>query len=152
MIVVVQRVASASVEVEGAVVGEIGPGLLALCGLLTTDTDADLAWAADKLVNLRIFEDDQGRMNRSALDLKGSFLLVPNFTLAGDARKGRRPSFDNAMRPEQAGPMFERFAGLVRSAAAGCHVATGVFRAHMRVTLLNDGPVTILVDSAGKPA
>jgi D-tyrosyl-tRNA(Tyr) deacylase len=141
---VVQRVSQARVEVDSKGVAQIGPGLLALVGLETSDTEADLAWLADKLINLRIFEDPQGKMNLSVLDTKGAILLVPNFTLAGDAKKGRRPSFDNAMRPEQAEPMFN---DLAKRLAAQVPTQTGVFRATMHVTLTNDGPVTILLDS-----
>jgi len=142
---IVQRVSSARVEVSGAVVGEIAQGLLVLVGIESADTDADLAWTADKIAHLRIFEDDAGKMNRSVLDVRGSVLLVPNFTLAGDARKGRRPSFDNAMRPELSAPAFDALASRVR--ALGAPVATGVFRAEMRVTLTNDGPITLWLDS-----
>jgi D-tyrosyl-tRNA(Tyr) deacylase len=147
---VVQRVLSASVDVEGWRVATIGRGLLVLVGLETADTGADLSWMADKLANLRIFEDAAGKMNLSVKNLgaeddPGSILLVPNFTLAGDARKGRRPSFDNAMRPEGAEPMFSQLAAAVR--AQGVAVQTGIFRADMQVALVNDGPVTIWLDS-----
>lgn len=162
MRVVIQRVSRASVVVQGAIVGEIGRGLLALVGIEAGDpTDAAAKLPekfADKLVNLRIFEDDAGKMNLSVNDLAASaaatpsppgLLLVPNFTVAGDASKGRRPSFDAAMRPELAEPMFQRIVQAVRSAASpSVHVATGVFRAHMEVTLTNDGPITIVLDLA----
>jgi len=143
---VIQRVSSARVEVDTRVVGSIEAGLMVLAGLVEGDAEADLTWAAEKLANLRIFEDEQGKMNRSVLDTRGGILLVPNFTLAGEAVKGRRPSFDRAMKPEVAGPMFARLAELLR--AAGVPTQTGVFRAHMVVTLVNDGPVTILLDTA----
>jgi len=143
---VIQRVSSARVEVDTRVVGSIEAGLMVLAGLVEGDAEADLTWAAEKLANLRIFEDEQGKMNRSVLDTRGGILLVPNFTLAGEAVKGRRPSFDRAMKPEVAGPMFARLAELLR--AAGAPTQTGVFRAHMVVTLVNDGPVTILLDTA----
>lgn len=133
-------------EVDTRVVGSIEAGLMVLAGLVEGDAEADLTWAAEKLANLRIFEDEQGKMNRSVLDTRGGILLVPNFTLAGEAVKGRRPSFDRAMKPEVAGPMFARLAELLR--AAGVPTQTGVFRAHMVVTLVNDGPVTILLDTA----
>ena len=133
-------------EVDTRVVGSIEAGLMVLAGLVEGDAEADLTWAAEKLANLRIFEDEQGKMNRSVLDTRGGILLVPNFTLAGEAVKGRRPSFDRAMKPEVAGPMFARLAELLR--AAGAPTQTGVFRAHMVVTLVNDGPVTILLDTA----
>lgn len=142
---VVQRVTGASVEVDGKIVAEIARGLLVLVGLEEPDGDADLAWMAEKLAHLRIFPDDAGKMNRSALDLGLAILLVPNFTLAGDARTGRRPGFDNAMKPERAGPEFERLAAGLRS--KGVEVKAGIFRAHMSVSLVNDGPVTIWLDS-----
>jgi D-tyrosyl-tRNA(Tyr) deacylase len=143
---VVQRVLRASVEVDGRAVAAIEQGLLVLGGLEATDTPAEVAWLADKLANLRIFEDATEKMNLSVKDVGGAVLLVPNFTVAGDARKGRRPSFDGAMRPEQAEPMFGELAKAV--AAQGVPVQTGVFRAHMLVTLINEGPVTILLESA----
>jgi D-tyrosyl-tRNA(Tyr) deacylase len=158
MILVIQRVTSATVvaHVEGAPAtrATIGPGLLVLVGILTTDTEADLAWCAAKIADLRIFEDAAGKMNLSVRDMlaareagavPGGVMLVPNFTLAADASKGRRPSFDRAMRPELAQPLFERFAALV--AQQGVPVATGVFRAHMEVTLTNDRPITLIVQS-----
>jgi D-tyrosyl-tRNA(Tyr) deacylase len=145
---VVQRVSRASVEVEGNVVGSIERGLMILVGIETADTPAEVAWLADKAANLRIFEDAAGKMNLSVKDVAGAVLLVPNFTVAGDARKGRRPSFDTAMRPEQAEPMFVELVGAVK--AQGVAVQTGVFRTHMLVDLVNDGPVTILLESPGK--
>jgi D-aminoacyl-tRNA deacylase len=158
MILVIQRVTSATVvaHIEGAPAtrAQIGPGLLVLVGILTTDTEADLAWCAAKIADLRIFEDAAGKMNLSVRDMlaaraeagpPGGVMLVPNFTLAADASKGRRPSFDRAMRPELAQPLFERFAAVV--AQQGVPVATGVFRAHMEVTLTNDGPITLIVQS-----
>jgi D-tyrosyl-tRNA(Tyr) deacylase len=143
---VLQRVSSASVTVDGVERGLIGRGLLVLAGLESDDTEADLAWMAAKLTGLRIFEDASGKMNLSVADAGGEVLLVPNFTLAGDCRKGRRPGFDRAMAPELAAPAFERFAGMV--GAHGVPVQKGVFRAHMAVALVNDGPVTILLDSS----
>jgi D-aminoacyl-tRNA deacylase len=148
MIVTIQRVLTAAIAFQGAQRAAIDRGLLVLVGITQTDTDADLDWSATKLAELRIFEDDGGKMNRSALDTGGSILLVSNFTLAGDARKGRRPSFDAAMRPELASPYFDRLAAAV--AARGIPVQTGVFRAHMLVSLVNDGPVTIVLDSAAR--
>jgi D-tyrosyl-tRNA(Tyr) deacylase len=148
MILVIQRVLSASVTVDNQERARIAAGLLVLVGITTADTDADLDWAAAKLAELRIFEDDQGKVNRSVAEVGGSILLVPNFTLAGDARKGRRPSFDRAMRPELAAVFFDRLAAAV--AARAIPVQTGVFRAHMLVSLVNDGPVTILLDSAAR--
>lgn len=152
---VVQRVLSARVEVVGVTgvaeeAASIGRGLLVLVGLDVTDTEPRAAWLAEKIAHLRVFEDDAGKMNRSVLDVGGAVLLVPNFTLAGDARKGRRPSFDCAMRPEQAEPLFTRLVELVRG--QGVEVRTGVFRAEMRVVLVNDGPVTLVVDSPDLPA
>ncbi len=149
---VVQRVSSASVVVNGQSVAEIPRGILALIGIEAADQPADRAWLADKLVNLRIFEDAAGKMNLSLLDLAKTdtpgLLLVPNFTLAGDARKGRRPSFDNAMKPELSEPEFNRFAADIRAAAGdSITIQTGIFRADMKVTLTNDGPVTIWLDS-----
>lgn len=144
MRLVVQRVSSASVTVDGVVRGQIGPGLLVLVGFATTDTAAQLPWAADKVAHLRIFEDAQEKMNLSVLDTKGSILLVPNFTLCGDAQKGRRPGFDNAMRPEQAEPMFNELVRLVAERAVP--VQTGVFRAHMQVALVNNGPITLVIE------
>lgn len=142
---VVQRVASASVEVDGRVAASIARGLLVLVGLQKGDAEADRAWMADKLANLRIFEDAEGRMNLSVQQVGGAVLLVPNFTIAGDARKGRRPSFDGAMPPAEAEPAFE---ALVHDlGVTGVPVQRGVFRAHMHVALVNDGPVTILLDS-----
>jgi D-tyrosyl-tRNA(Tyr) deacylase len=144
---VVQRVLSASVTVEGTVVSRIEGGLVLLVGIEQSDTDTQVAWLADKCVNLRIFEDPQGKMNLSVKDIAGAILLVPNFTVAGEARKGRRPSFDNAMRPEQSEPMFQRLVAAV--GAQGVPVQTGVFGADMKVALVNDGPITIWLDSNG---
>jgi D-tyrosyl-tRNA(Tyr) deacylase len=153
MIAVVQRVASATVEVDGREVARIDRGLLALVGITTTDTEADARWLAGKLPALRVFEDAAGKMNLALADLTADtaqptpgLLLVPNFTLAGDAHKGRRPSFDGARRPESAQPLFDHLVQMIRQ-APGLSVQTGVFRAHMRVTLLNDGPVTLILDS-----
>lgn len=144
---VVQRVSSASVAVGGRVVASIGRGLLVLVGLEAADTGAQAAWLADKAANLRIFEDAVGKMNLSVQDVQGAILLVPNFTVAGDARKGRRPSFDNAMRPELAEPLFQGLAAAVR--ALGVPVETGVFRTEMAVSLVNDGPITLVLESPG---
>jgi D-aminoacyl-tRNA deacylase len=145
---VVQRTSGASVEVEGRVVGAIGAGLVVLLGIEAGDTGADRAWMAEKIANLRIFEDAAEKMNLSVRDVGGGVLLVPNFTVAGDARKGRRPSYDNAMRPQESEAEFGRVAQALREVAGeGVRVETGVFRAHMRVSLVNDGPVTILLES-----
>jgi D-aminoacyl-tRNA deacylase len=140
---VVQRVHEAWVEVEGRRRATVGRGLLALVGIEQGDAGDEIAWMAEKLANLRIFEDAAGRMNLSVLDIRGDVLLVPNFTVAGDARKGRRPSFDGAMRPESAEPLFAELAREL--GAAGVPVQTGIFRVHMHVGLVNDGPVTIVL-------
>jgi D-tyrosyl-tRNA(Tyr) deacylase len=134
------------VEVEGTVRARCeGPGLLVLAGLEAADTEEDLKWMAEKIANLRIFPDDAGKMNRSVIDAGGAVVLVPNFTLAGEAARGRRPSFDNAMKPELSESAFARFAQMV--GALGVRVEMGVFRAHMNVSLVNDGPITIWLDS-----
>ena len=142
---VVQRVSRAAVRVEGRVTGEVGRGLLVLLGVAAGDREEDARWMADKLAQLRIFADADGKMNHSVEDEGGGVLLVSQFTLLGDARKGNRPSFAGAAPPEEANALYER----VRSALAlrGLPVATGVFRARMEVELVNDGPVTLLVDS-----
>jgi D-tyrosyl-tRNA(Tyr) deacylase len=142
---VVQRVSEASVAVEGKVTGAIGAGLCALIGVGVKDTAADAEWLASKLVELRIFEDEQGKMNRSLLDTKGALLAISQFTLYGDARKGTRPGFIDAARPEQAQPLYDELCKLVR--ARGVDVQEGVFRATMQVRIVNEGPVTLLLDS-----
>ena len=148
MRLVIQRVREASVTVENAVVGQIGPGLLVLAGCAPTDDEAALAWLARKLVALRIFPDEAGQMNRSVLDVGGEVLVVSQFTLLADARKGNRPSYAAAAPPAVAEPLYERFVALV-AVALGRPVPTGVFGADMQVRLLNDGPVTIVLDSPG---
>lgn len=145
MRLVIQRVLESSVRIDGRVVGEIGRGYMVLCGVEDGDTQDDLRYCVDKTVNLRIFEDDAGKMNRSILDVGGAILAISQFTLHGDARHGRRPSFIRAARPEQAVPMYEAYCQGLRD--AGIHVETGVFQADMKVSLINDGPVTILIDS-----
>ncbi len=142
---VIQRVTEASVRVDENIVGEIGKGYLALIGVEVGDTDADLHYIADKVANLRVFEDAQGKMNLSLGDVGGAILAVSQFTLLGDARGGRRPSFITAARPEEAVPMYERLTQDWRG--RGLRVETGVFGADMKVSLVNDGPVTILLDS-----
>lgn len=142
---VIQRVERASVSVEGEIRGQIGAGFLVLIGVEEGDGDADFRYIAEKVPNLRVFEDEQGKMNRSLLDVGGEVLAVSQFTLLGDARGGRRPSFITAARPETADPMYERLVADWR--ARGIRVETGVFGAHMKVSLINDGPVTILLDS-----
>jgi D-tyrosyl-tRNA(Tyr) deacylase len=142
---VVQRVSSARVDVSGDTVGEIARGLLVLLGVANGDEEKDAAWMAEKVVGLRIFEDDAGKMNRSLLEVEGSLLAVSQFTLLGDVRKGRRPSFIGAAPPEQAERLYGEFVSKTRS--LGARTETGKFQAHMAVHLVNDGPVTILLDS-----
>jgi D-tyrosyl-tRNA(Tyr) deacylase len=142
---VLQRVSRASVEVDGAIVGRIGAGWLVLLGVARGDTEDDATRLAEKVVGLRAFEDQDGKMNRSVAEAGGKVLVVSQFTLLGDCRKGRRPSFDEAAPPEEAERLYRLFADQV--AAAGIPVETGVFRAMMNVELINDGPVTLLLDS-----
>ncbi len=144
MRLVLQRVRSARVLVDGAVAGEIGAGLMVLLGITHGDTDERARHLAGKVAGLRVFEDGQGKMNRSVADVAGSVLVVSQFTLYGDCRKGRRPSFDAAAPPDHARALYERFVEEVR--ALGLPVATGVFQAHMRVELVNDGPVTMILE------
>jgi len=146
MRVCIQRVSSARVVVEGETVGEIGRGLLVLLGVAADDGEAELRWMVDKVVGLRVFEDADGKMNLALVDVVGELLVVSQFTLLGDCRKGRRPSFIAAAPPEQAERMYQQFVDAARG--LGVRVATGRFRAHMQVELVNDGPVTILIDSA----
>lgn len=145
MRLVVQRVARASVTVEGEITGKIGKGYMVLAGAETGDTEADARLCADKLAGLRVFEDSEGKMNLSIADVGGEILLVSQFTLLGDARHGRRPSFIRAARPETAEPLCEALRQQLES--RGVPTCTGRFRTHMKVELLNDGPVTILLDS-----
>jgi D-tyrosyl-tRNA(Tyr) deacylase len=142
---VIQRVTRAEVRIGTTLAGQIGRGLLVLAGIEKGDQPADVEYLAAKTANLRIFEDEEGRMNRSLLDTGGAVLAVSQFTLLGDARKGRRPGFDAAERPELARPLFEHYVACLR--AAGLHCECGVFQAEMQVSLCNDGPVTILLDS-----
>lgn len=146
---VIQRVKSAQVEVvEGdatRVVGAVGPGVLTLLGVAPTDTEKDLEWLIGKIARLRIFEDDQGKMNLSMLDLKREHLIVSQFTLYGDAKQGNRPSFTSAARPEIARPLYEKAIELSRS--LGLKTEGGQFQAEMRVSLVNDGPVTLIIDT-----
>jgi D-tyrosyl-tRNA(Tyr) deacylase len=143
---VVSRVAWARVVVNGVVVGEIGPGLLVLVGVAHGDGRAEAAWLADKVAGLRVFDDEAGKMNRALPETGGGALVISQFTLYGDARRGRRPSYVEAARPEQAAPLVD--AVVERLAAGGVKVATGSFGAHMTVESAGDGPVTILLDSA----
>jgi D-aminoacyl-tRNA deacylase len=142
---VLQRVTQAQVKVDAAVVGEIGPGLVVLLGVTTPDTADDAGSLAEKIIHLRIFADEAGKMNRSVLDAQGELLVVSQFTLYGDCRKGRRPSFDAAAPAAQARELYEVFVEHTRR--SGLRVATGVFQAHMEVALVNDGPVTIIIES-----
>jgi len=143
-----QRVTGASVSIGGEVVGRIGRGLVILVGVASGDTEKDIDYLAQKVVNLRIFPDDAGRFNLSALDIKGELLAVSQFTLLADTRKGRRPSFVEAAPPAQAEELFERFVEQIR--ATGLKVETGRFQQYMQVEIHNDGPVTILLDSREK--
>jgi D-tyrosyl-tRNA(Tyr) deacylase len=139
-----QRVTEARVTVDGAVTGAIGPGLLVLLGVSKQDTPAEADFVAQKILNLRIFEDQEGKMNRSVLDTGGSLLVVSQFTLYGDCRKGRRPSFDAAAPAAQARALYEYFVEVTRRSLK---VETGIFQAHMSVSLTNDGPVTLIVET-----
>jgi D-tyrosyl-tRNA(Tyr) deacylase len=141
---VLQRVTEARVIVDQAVTGEIGPGLLVFLGVSKLDTEADAEFVAQKTLNLRIFSDEQGKMNRSILDTGGALLVVSQFTLYGDCRKGRRPSFDDAAPAGQARALYEHFVTIARRSL---RVETGIFQADMAVSLTNDGPVTLIVES-----
>ena len=145
MRVVLQRVRAANVAIEGRVVGEIGLGQVLLVGFKADDTIDHVEWMADKVVGLRIFQDDAGKMNRSLADVDGSILVVSQFTLYGDVRKGRRPSFIHAAPPETAIPLYDRFVEHLEARQPG-RVATGEFGAMMDVSLTNDGPVTLVID------
>jgi D-tyrosyl-tRNA(Tyr) deacylase len=146
MRVVLQRVSRAEVRVAGQVIGSIGKGFLVLAGFARTDTDDTLSWMAEKVLGLRVFGDDAGKMNLALADVAGGVLVVSQFTLYGDARKGRRPSFVDAAPPEIAVPLYERFVALLREQGQGVPVATGEFGAMMDVELVNDGPVTLLLE------
>ena len=142
---VVQRVSEASVTVDGAITGQIGRGFLVLLGIAGDDTEQDVVWIAEKIAGLRVFEDSEGRMNLGLAEVAGAVLLVSQFTLYGDCRKGRRPSFVAAARPEVAIPLYQGVIAELRG--HGLPVETGKFQAHMDVRLLNDGPVTLLLES-----
>jgi len=142
---VIQRVATASVDVNGITVGCIGQGYLVLLGVARGDNEQDVMWLADKLLELRAFQDEHGKMNRSVRDVRGGILVVSQFTILGDCRTGRRPSFTEAAEPGEAERLYLWFTNLL--AQSGLEVATGVFRAMMKVALVNDGPVTLLLDS-----
>ncbi len=149
MRLVLQRVSSASVTVDGAITGQIGPGLLILAGLEHDDTADDLAWLVSKVTQMRIFADVEGKMNLSVKDSSGDLLVVSQFTLHASTKKGNRPSFIRAARPETAIPLYEQFLTLLE-AEMGKPVARGIFGADMQVSLVNDGPVTICIDSRAK--
>ncbi|MBT5019798.1 MAG: D-tyrosyl-tRNA(Tyr) deacylase [Planctomicrobium sp.] len=142
---VVQRVSSASVTVDEQIVGQIEKGFVVLLGITGSDTEADVNFLANKIIGLRVFEDADEKMNCSIVDVGGSLLVISQFTLFGDCRKGRRPSFNEAARPEKAKPLYESFVSELR--AQGVPTETGTFQAHMDVALVNDGPVTLLLDS-----
>ena len=142
---VVQRVKNSSVSVQGETVGKIGKGLLILLGVGHNDTEADASYLVAKVIGLRVFEDEQDKMNLSVQDIDGSVLVVSQFTLFGDCRRGRRPSYSEAARPEEAVRLYNKFVEELRS--LGLTVATGVFQAHMQVEIVNDGPVTLMLDS-----
>ncbi|MCH7800288.1 MAG: D-tyrosyl-tRNA(Tyr) deacylase [Chloroflexi bacterium] len=144
----VQRVSCASVSIDGDEVGRIGRGLVVLVGISREDTEAEARYVADKIVGLRIFDDERGRFDRSALDIEAELLIVSQFTLYGNTRRGRRPSFTDAAPPEQAEALFSQTVDLF--AATGLKVQTGRFQAHMMVSIHNDGPVTIMLDSADR--
>ena len=149
MRLVIQRVTHASVTIEGVLKSKIGSGLLILVGIEDADTDTDINWLAQKVVNLRIFDDENGVMNRSVIDVDGEILIVSQFTLHAMTAKGNRPSYIRASKPDFAIPMYEKFCAKV-SELLGKEVSTGQFGADMKVELLNDGPVTILIDSQRK--
>ena len=148
MKVVIQRVSEASVKVSGEIVGEISKGLLLLVGIEENDEKEDAEWLTKKILDLRIFSDERGKMNRSVKDINGEILCVSQFTLIADYKKGNRPSFIKAAKPEKAVPLFEYFKGLIKS--SGLKTESGIFGADMKVNLLNDGPVTIVMDSKTK--
>ena len=142
---VIQRVSEASVSVDKKTVGRIGKGVVVLLGIQASDTDGDISWMAEKIANLRIFEDTQGKMNLSLFDIGGEMLIISQFTLYGDCRKGRRPGYSAAAPPDIALPLYEKFIAAV--AEMNIRSATGIFGAMMEVTLTNSGPVTLLLDS-----
>ena len=148
MKIVVQRVSQASVKVSREIVGEISKGLLLLVGIEENDEKEDVEWLSKKILDLRIFSDEEGKMNRSVKDINGDILCVSQFTLIADYKKGNRPSFIKAAKPEKAVPLFEYFKGLIKS--SGLKTESGIFGADMKVSLLNDGPVTIVMDSKTK--
>ena len=146
MRIVIQRVSSSRVSVSGRTVGDIGAGLCLLIGVAPGDGEREILWAASKIANLRIFEDPEGKMNRSILDIGGEILAVSQFTLYADCKKGRRPSFTGAAEPSLANALYESLAAQLRK--MGISVQTGVFGAEMKVDIINEGPVTIILDTA----
>ncbi len=145
---VIQRVTSSRVEVEDKIIGEINTGYCVLLGVTHSDTEKDAEWIVNKIIGLRIFEDEEGKLNRSLTDVGGSILLVSQFTLYGDCRKGRRPSFVKAARPEIANELYGKCCSLFKD--KGITVQTGEFQAYMKVSINNDGPVTLIIDSPGE--
>lgn len=143
---ILQRVEKGTVTVEGNVIGEIGKGIMVLFGLLENDDDKVIEYMLDKIINMRIFEDEAGKLNRSLLDVEGELLIVPNFTLYGDARKGRRPSYSSGASPATAKVIFDKLVAYAQTLPIK-KVATGEFQAYMKVEIINDGPITILLDS-----
>ena len=141
-----QRVSRASVSVEGRIVGEIGPGLLAFVGIRSSDTPEEVWWMAEKVAQLRVFEDGEGKMNHSLEDTGGGLLVVSQFTLYGELKKGNRPNFLAAARPEMAEALYEEFLAIIRERLGAARVSAGVFQAMMKVELVNEGPVTILLE------
>jgi D-tyrosyl-tRNA(Tyr) deacylase len=142
-------VSRAALRIEGEPAGEIGPGFVVLAGFRDEDTLAELEWMAQRVLGLRVFPDEAGNMNRALDEVGGGVVVVPNFTLYGDCRKGRRPSFTDAARPETAAPLYEEFAARLRR--SGLPVVSGSFGAHMHVELVNDGPVTLVIDREREP-
>ena len=149
MRVVVQRVSQSNVKVSGEVIGEINEGLMVLVSFVDEDNDTDLGWMTKKIINLRIFNDDEGKMNRSVQDIGGNILLISQFTLHGSTKKGNRPSFIKAAKPDFANVMYERFIKVLEQ-SLGKEIQTGEFGGDMKVSLVNDGPTTIIIDSKDK--
>ena len=149
MRVVVQRVSQSNVKVSGDIIGEINEGLMVLVSFVDEDNDTDLGWMTNKIINLRIFNDDEGKMNRSVQDIGGDILLISQFTLHGSTKKGNRPSFIKAAKPDFANVMYERFIKVLEQ-TLGKEIQTGEFGGDMKVSLINDGPTTIIIDSKDK--
>ena len=149
MRVVVQRVSKSNVKVSGEIIGEINEGLMVLVSFVDEDNDTDLGWMTKKIINLRIFNDDEGKMNRSVQDIGGDILLISQFTLHGSTKKGNRPSFIKAAKPDFANVMYERFIKVLEQ-SLGKEIQTGEFGGDMKVSLVNDGPTTIIIDSKDK--